>query len=64
MAVTLIISEGRDKTKEKKNPYIQQLKDDDDDVCGAVLGSFAIKFYLSYISGLVKATKTPSKMRT
>lgn len=41
MAVTLIISEGRDKTKEKKNPYIQHLKDDDDDVCGAVLDSFS-----------------------
>lgn len=43
--------------------YIEGLKDGDDDVCGAVLDSFTDD-YLSYITGLVKASKTPSKMRT
>lgn len=52
----------RDRTKEKTNHYIQDLKDGDDDVCGAVLDTLSAD-YLSYITNLVKASKTPPKSK-
>ena len=51
-----------DRQKSKSNNLVEEITDGENDICGDVLDTLNAD-YLSYISDLVKASKTPSKKR-